>query len=195
MRYFGLSNIRAWRVAEAVALCRELGIPAPIAVQPYYHLLNRQAEVELLPAAAHFGLGVVPFSPLARGILTGKYLPGSVPPADTRVGRGDREILTREWREESLRIAQQLRAHAEAKGMTAGQLALGWLLADARVTAVLAGPRTLEQWTDYLGAPAHLLDAEDLALVDSLVPPGYASTYGYIDPAFPLEPRVPRGQV
>ena len=60
-------------------ICRELGIPTPIALQPYYHALNRQPEVELLPAAAHFGLGVVPFSPLARGILTGKYRPGEEP--------------------------------------------------------------------------------------------------------------------
>jgi aryl-alcohol dehydrogenase-like predicted oxidoreductase len=190
--YFGLSNFRGWRLAEAVGICRELGIPTPIALQPYYHALNRQPEVELLPAAAHFGLGVVPFSPLARGILTGKYRPGEEPPADSRAGRKDADLMRREWRDESLQIAQQLREHAEGKGMTTGQFALNWLLGNAVVSAVLAGPRTLDQWTEYLGALDHEFDAEDAALVDRLVPPGYASTYGYHDPNFPVIGRVPR---
>jgi aryl-alcohol dehydrogenase-like predicted oxidoreductase len=192
--YLGLSNFRGWRLAEAVGICRELGIATPIAVQPYYHALNRQPEVELLPAAAHFGLGVVPFSPLARGVLTGKYRPGEEPPPDSRAGRKDADLLRREWRDESLQIAQELRLHAEAKGMTAGQFAVNWLLGNALVTAVLAGPRTLEQWTEYLGALDHVFDAEDAALVDRLVPPGYPSTYGYHDPSFPVVGRVPRDE-
>jgi aryl-alcohol dehydrogenase-like predicted oxidoreductase len=190
--YLGLSNFRGWRIAEAVGICRELGIPAPIAIQPYYHALNRQPEVELLPAAAHFGLGVVPYSPLARGMLTGKYRPGEAPQPDSRAGRKDPEIMTREWREESLRAVEALRRHAEAKGMTTGQFALNWLLGNTLVSAVLAGPRTLEQWTEYLGALDHAFDAADAALVDRLVPPGYASTYGYHDPAYPVVGRVPR---
>jgi aryl-alcohol dehydrogenase-like predicted oxidoreductase len=190
--YLGLSNFRGWRLAEAVGICRELGIPAPIAIQPYYHALNRQPEVELLPAAAHFGLGVVPFSPLARGVLTGKYRPGEEPPADSRAGRADPDLMRREWREESLQVVAELRRHAEAKGMTTGQFALNWLLGNRLVTAVLAGPRTLEQWTEYLGALEHGFDAEDAALVDRLVPPGYPSTYGYHDPNFPVVGRLPR---
>jgi aryl-alcohol dehydrogenase-like predicted oxidoreductase len=190
--YLGLSNFRGWRLAEAVGICRELGIPAPIAIQPYYHALNRQPEVELLPAAAHFGLGVVPFSPLARGVLTGKYLPGQEPPPDSRAGRADADLMRREWRDESLQIAQEIRRHAEAKGMTTGQFAVNWLLGNRLVTAVLAGPRTLEQWTEYLGALDHGFDAEDAALVDRLVPPGYPSTYGYHDPNFPIAGRIPR---
>ena len=190
--YLGLSNFRAWRLAEAVGICRELGISAPVALQPYYHALNRQPEVELLPAAAHFGMGVIPFSPLARGILSGKYRPGEPPPADSRAGRQDMDLLVREWRDESLRIAQQFRERAEARGMTTGQFALGWLLGNAAVTAVLAGPRTLEQWREYLGALDHDFDAEDAALVDRLVPPGYPSTFGYHDPMYPVVGRVPR---
>ncbi len=190
--YLGLSNFRGWRLAEAVAICRELGIPTPIALQPYYHALNRLPEVELLPAAAHFGLGVIPFSPLARGVLTGKYRPGAEPPPDSRAGRNDADLMLREWRDESLQIAQQLREHAERKGMTTGQFALNWLLGNALVSAVLAGPRTLDQWTEYLGALEHDFDADDSALVDRLVPPGYASTYGYHDPNYPVVGRVSR---
>jgi aryl-alcohol dehydrogenase (NADP+) len=192
--YLGLSNFRGWRVAEAVGICRELGVPTPIALQPYYHALNRQPEVELIPAANHFGLGVVPYSPLARGILTGKYVPGEEPLPDSRAGRNDPDLMRREWREDSLRVVQELRAHAERKGMTTAQFAVNWLLDNAFVTAVLAGPRTLDQWSEYLGALDHEFDAADAALVDRLVPPGYASTYGYHDPEYPLTGRVRRAQ-
>jgi aryl-alcohol dehydrogenase-like predicted oxidoreductase len=190
--YLGLSNFSGWRIAEAVALCRELGIPRPIAVQPYYHALDRQPEVETLPAAAHFGLGVVPYSPLARGVLTGKYRPGEAPPADTRAGRQDVELMRREWRPESLELVQRLREHAERRGMTVAQFAVAWLLSNALVTAVVAGPRTLEQWSGYLGALDHGFDAADAAVVDRLIPPGHASTYGYTDPVYPVSGRVHR---
>jgi aryl-alcohol dehydrogenase-like predicted oxidoreductase len=190
--YWGLSNFHGWRLAEAVGLARELGLPRPIALQPYYHALNRQAEAELLPAAAHFGLGVVPYSPLARGVLTGKYLPGEAPPPDSRAGRNDGELMGREWREGSLAIVQELQRHAEVRGMTTGQLAANWLLSNALVTAILAGPRTFGQWSEYLGALDHGFDAEDAAVVDRLVPPGHASTHGYTDPAYPITGRVHR---
>lgn len=110
--YLGLSNFSGWRLAEVVGICRDLGVPQPVALQPYYHALNCQPEVEVLPAAAHFGLGVVPYSPLARGILTGKYKPGEEPPPGTRAGRNDFEIMTREWRDNSLLIAQKIRERA-----------------------------------------------------------------------------------
>jgi aryl-alcohol dehydrogenase (NADP+) len=129
---------------------------------------------------------------LARGILTGKDRPGEAPPPETRAGRNDPDLMAREWREDSLRIASQLREHAERKGMTTGQFAVNWLLGNALVTSVLAGPRTLDQWTEYLGALDHGFDAEDAALVDRLVPPGSASTHGYQDPSFPVTGRVVR---
>jgi len=100
--------------------------------------------------------------------------------------------MRREWRDDSLRIVQELRQHAEAKGMTAGQLAVNWLLSNSLVTAVIAGPRTFEQWKEYLGTLDHAFDADDAALVDRLVPPGYASTYGYVDPVYPVMGRVHR---
>src|SRR5690606_10029169 len=76
LRSFGLSNFRGWRIAEVVRLCRELGVQQPTACQPYYNMLNRGPEVEILPACEHYGLGVVPYSPIARGVLTGKYTLG-----------------------------------------------------------------------------------------------------------------------
>ena len=76
LRGFGLSNFRGWRIAEVIRLCAQLGVPQPVVCQPYYNMLNRGPEVEILPACGHYGLGVVPYSPIARGVLTGKYLPG-----------------------------------------------------------------------------------------------------------------------
>ena len=189
VRYFGVSNFRGWRIAEAVHTCRALGAPAPVVCQPYYNAMNRQPEVEVLPACAHHGLGIVPYSPLARGVLVGKYKPGVEPPADTRAGRKDRRMLQTEFREESLQIAQTLKAHAEVRGLTAGQFAVGWVLANQLVTSVIAGPRTLDQWQEYAAALGKDWSDEDEALVDSLVHAGHPSSPGYNDPAYPLTGR------
>lgn len=191
--WFGLSNFRAWRVAEVCNLCDRMGISRPVVLQPYYNLLNRMPEVELLPACGYYGLGVAPYSPVARGILTGKYLPGAPPPEASRAGRSDPRMMQTEWREESLVVAQKLKAHAEAKGVTLIHFAIAWLLNNRLVTSPIVGPRTEAQMKDYLGALACRLTAEDEALVDKLVPPGHPSTPGYTDPAYPLEGRLPRG--
>jgi aryl-alcohol dehydrogenase-like predicted oxidoreductase len=192
IRYFGVSNYRSWRVAEICNLCDHLGIERPVVSQPYYNAMNRMPEVEHLPACGYYGLGVVPYSPLARGVLTGKYAPGAEPPADTRAGRKDARMLQSEWRQESLEIAQTIRAHAEARAPTAGRFAVAWVLNNAFVTAAIAGPRTLEQWQDYLGALDYRFTPEDEALIDRLVPTGHPSTPGYNDPAYPIEGRVAR---
>ena len=105
IRYFGVSNYRSWRVAEICRLCDEAGIDRPIASQPLYNVLNREVEVEHLPACGYFGLGAVPYSPLARGVLTGKYAPNVVPDPASRAGRRDRRMMESEWRPESLAIA------------------------------------------------------------------------------------------
>lgn len=190
IRYWGLSNFRGWRIAEVVHLARQLGMPGPVVCQPYYNLLNRMPEVEILPACAHHGIGVVPYSPVARGVLTGKYLPGAAPAEGTRAGRADKRMVETEFREESLVIAQKLKAHAEAKGVSLAQWATAWVLANAAVSSVIAGPRTLAQWQDYLPALDVKLSAADEDLVDALVRPGHPSTPGYTDPAYPLHPRA-----
>ncbi len=192
VRYFGVSNHRAWRVAEIARLCDLAGIGRPVVSQPYYNALNRMPEVEHLPACAHLGLGVFSYSPLARGVLTGKYRPGAPPQEGTRAGRQDERILQTEWREESLHAAQVIAAHAAARGITAGQFAMAWVLNNALITGAIAGPRTMDQWEEYVGALEYRFGAEDEALVDRLVTPGHPSTPGYNDPAYPLEGRVPR---
>ncbi len=188
-RYFGISNYRAWRIVQIVELCGKLGVPAPIVCQPYYNAMNRMPETEVLPACASYGLGVVPYSPLARGVLTGKYAPGQAPAADTRAGHKDKRMMETEFREESMVMAQKLKVHAEKRGMSAGQFALNWVLNNRIVTSVLAGPRTFAQWTEYLGALEHPFTAEDEALVDSMVKSGHPSTPGYNDPRYAVTGR------
>jgi len=190
IRYFGLSNFKGWRISEVMSLCRQLGVPQPIVCQPYYNLLNRMPEVEIIPACQHFGLGVVPYSPIARGVLSGKYLPGVEPEPGTRGGRKDRRFMQAEFREESLVIAQRLKVRADELGVRLGQYATAWVLRNRAVSSVIAGPRTLAQWQDYAGAMTLQLSAEDELLVDSLVAPGHPSTPGYTDPAHPVLGRV-----
>jgi aryl-alcohol dehydrogenase (NADP+) len=192
VRYFGVSNYRAWRVAEICNICDRLGIDRPIVSQPYYNAMNRMPEVEHIPACGHYGLGVVPYSPLARGVLTGKYRPDAVPDKDTRAGRNDTRMMQAEWRPESLLLAQQIKSHAESKGITAGQFAVAWVLNSAFVSSVIAGPRTEEQWDDYVRALDYRFTAEDEALIDRLVVSGHPSTPGFNDPAYPIEGRKTR---
>lgn len=192
IRHFGLSNHRSWRIAEICRLCDAAGIDRPAASQPLYNALNRQVEVEHLPACGYFGLGVVPYSPLARGVLTGKYQADVPPPADTRAGRRDRRMLESEWRPESLRIAWEIAERARARGMTPGQFAVAWVLHNRLVTATIAGPRTEQQWADYVGAFGCRISADDEAFIDRLVSPGHPSTPGYSDPAYPVEGRIAR---
>ncbi|MGV8804783.1 MAG: aldo/keto reductase [Polaromonas sp.] len=186
IRSFGLSNFRGWRIAEVAHLCKALGVPQPVVCQPYYNLLNRGPEVEILPACGHHGLGVVPYSPLARGVLTGKYLPGQPPAEGTRAGSGDKRILETEFREESLVIAQKIKARCEAAGVLPGHFAAAWVLANPLVSAVIVGPRTLAHLEDVYGALDVTLTAEDEAFVNALVVPGHASTPGYNDPSYPF---------
>ena len=188
VRYFGISNYRGWRIAELMHWCSALSVPPPVVCQPYYNLLNRMPEVEILPACDHYGIGVASYSPIARGVLTGKYRGGTVPDG-TRAARKDRRMMETEFRAESFAIAERLEAHARASGRTSIQFALAWLWANRIVTSVIAGPRTLEQWKDYVAAMGTPWSDEDEKLVDSLVTPGHASTPGFNDPAYPIYGR------
>jgi aryl-alcohol dehydrogenase-like predicted oxidoreductase len=148
------------------------------------------AEVEILPACDHYGIGVASYSPLARGVLTGKYVPGATPPEDSRGARRDRRMMETEFREESFVIAQKVAEHARKTGRTPTQFAMAWTWANLIVTSVIAGPRTMAQWNGYVGAIGTTWTDDDEALVDSLVRPGHPSTPGYNDPQYPFFGRV-----
>ncbi len=193
IRHFAVSNHRAWRIAEICRLADQAGIDRPVASQPYYSAINRLVEVEQLPACAHLGLGVVPYSPLARGVLTGKYAPDAAPEAGSRAARQDQRLMETEWHPESLRAAAQIAAHARARGMEPAAFAIAWVLHNPLISSVIAGPRTEAQWEAYIAALGTRLDAEDEAAVDAVVTPGNRAAAGRNDPAYPIEGRPVRG--
>ncbi|MEE1926384.1 aldo/keto reductase [Pseudomonas sp. 148P] len=192
IRHWGVSNFRGWRIAEICNLAERLGVPKPVVSQPLYNIVNRQVETEQLTAAAYHGLGVVPFSPLARGVLSGKYAPDAEPEAGSRAARQDKRILEVEWRAESLAIAQKIHAYTQAKGVGMVEFAIAWVLNNQSVSSAIVGPRTEAQWDTYGGALEVKITAEDEAFIDSLVTPGHASTHGFNDVAHFVSGRSPR---
>ena len=192
VHYFGLSNFRAWRIARVAELCRQMGIGLPVVCQPPYNAMSRQIEVELLPCCAHYGIAPVVYSPLARGILSGKYRVDAPPPEGSRAARNDPRLMQTEFRAESIALAQRIAERAGERGLTPTAYALAWVWNNQLVNGVIGGPKTQAQWQDYLDAIGTPFDADDEAFVSGLVNAGHASTPGYSDPRYPVAGRVPR---
>ena len=192
VRYIACSNFQAWRICEALWTSEKQGLEEFVCVQPLYNIVNRDPEVELLPFCEQYGVGVVPYSPLARGVLSGKYLSGTKPPEGSRAARKDRRILQTELREESYEVAQRLKPLADAHGKTLTQFSLAWVLANSVITSAIIGPRTMEQLEDNLGCLDCTLTETDEATINELVPPGEHTGKGYNDPAYPVLGRLIR---
>ena len=186
VRYLGCSNFRAWRICEALWVSGRCNLERFVCLQPLYNIVNRDAEVELFPFCQQHGVGVAAYSPLARGVLTGKYKPGQAFPEGSRAARGDTRIHQVEIRDDSFVVAEQLLSRAQQKGCTLSQFALAWCLANPIVTTVIVGPRTMEQFEENLKALECEITAEDEAAVDELVPPGEHTGKGFPDPAYPI---------
>lgn len=189
VRYVACSNHYAYQVALMLGLAEAQNLEKIACVQPLYNLVNRDIEVELFSLCRDKGLGVVVYSPLARGVLTGKYRPGQPPPEGSRAARGDRRIQQTELRDESFEVAQALGPLAERHACTVAQYALAWVLANPLVTSAIIGPRTMEQFESSLPALDVKLTAEDEQAVDALVPPGWHTGRGYNDPMYPVRGR------
>lgn len=189
IHYIACSNFRAWKLMEALWTADALGAARFAAIQPLYNIVNRDAEVELLPACEEYNIGVVTYSPLARGILTGKYKPGAAFPEGSRAARKDPRMLQAELRDASIEISQKIAAYCEKKDVATTQFALAWVLANPIVTSVIVGPRTMEQFDDNLGCLNVDVDEDDEAFIDSLVPPGEHSGFGFQDDAYPITGR------
>lgn len=189
VRYVGCSNFRAWRLCEALWTSQLLNLHRFACVQPLYNAVNRDIEVELLPLCQEHGVGVVTYSPLARGVLTGKYRAGEAFPEGSRAARGNVRMQQTELREASLAIAEQIVRHSQDRGVTASQFAIAWCLANPIVTSVILGPRTIEQFQDNAAALAVPIEPPDEVFIDQLVPPGEHSGKGFRDPLFPVEGR------
>ncbi len=184
VRYIGASMFPGWQLVESLWIAKELGLNRFVCEQPAYHMLDRTAEREVIPAAQSFGMAVIPWGPLCGGLLTGKYDRDRWP-ADGRWQDGKdnwgREVTPLAWQ-----VLDLLREMAAAKNCSVSQLALAWCAAQPGVTAPIIGPRSYEQVVDNLGAVDVELDAADFERIDALVPPsGYAIRYydgaGYVD--------------
>lgn len=189
VHYIACSNFRAWRVMEALGISDRLHLHRFACVQPLYNIVNRDAEVELLPMCKEQGIGVVNYSPLARGILSGKYKPGEPFPEGSRAARNDKRMAQAELREESFVIAQKIAEHCQKKGTSVSQFALAWCLANPIVTSTIIGPRTMEQFEDNIECLKVTIDETDEKFIDELVPPGEHSGKGFQDSAYPVTGR------
>ena len=187
--YLGVSNYWGWQIAEVMGLAALHGWQPLSVIQPVYSIVNRDCEVEILPAARRFGLGVVSYSPIARGVLTGKYRPNTAPPPDSRAGRGNARLAQTEYRDANFEVAEALKPIAADLGCTMAQLAVAWAMANRNVTAPIIGPRTPEQLADNLGALEVVITSEIEAKIDELVPPGGHPYLGMLDPVYEVTGR------
>jgi aryl-alcohol dehydrogenase (NADP+) len=174
VHYIGVSNFEAWQLGLALALAAERRLARLTAVQPRYNLLHRPHERDLIPLAQAAGLGVVPYNPLAAGMLTGKHRRGEEPPADTRFGvRGDygRMYRGRYWSDRMFDVVDAVRTVAEREGRTPAQVALAWLLSRDGVTCPIVGASRPEQLDDTVQALGVQLAPESLETLEEVSRP------------------------
>jgi len=184
VRYVGASMFPGWQLVESLWVAKELGLNRFVCEQPAYHLLDRTAEREVIPAAQSFGMGIIPWGPLAGGLLSGKYAPDHWPAgARWQDGKDNwgRAATPLAWE-----VLDLLHTMAAEKSCSVSQIALAWCAAQPGVTAPIIGPRTYDQVVDNLAAVDVKLEAEDFSRIDALVPPsGYAIRYydgaGYVN--------------
>ena len=189
VRYIGCSNFRAWRLMEALWTSDRLNLHRFSCIQPLYNIVNRDIEVELLPLCREYGIGVVSYSPLARGILSGKYRAGQPYPEGSRAARNDKRMQQAELRDESFVVADEIGRYCAERGVAMSQFALAWCLANPIVTSVIIGPRTREQFEDNLGCLEVTIDPRDEAFIDNLIPAGEHSGKGFQDSQYPITGR------
>lgn len=174
VRYIGTSTYAAWQVMEALGKSRELRLNRFVSEQPPYNILDRRIERELLPMARTHGIGTLPWSPLAGGLLTGKYRKGQDLPGNSRYGKsaGDNPRLQARMSDLAMDAIESLVALAEKRGTPLSQFAIAWAMAQPGITSPIIGPRTMEQLEDNLKALEVSITDEDCSAVDGIVPPG-----------------------
>ena len=180
VRYIGTSTYPAWRVMESIWVAKELGLNRFVSEQPPYHLLDRSIERELIPLAQSYGIAILPWSPLARGFLTGKYQRGEALPEGSRFAADITRNPAMERRAEqhfsdaSFDLLDVVIELAAEKSCSPSQIALAWVNSKPGVTSSIIGPRTMAHLVDNLGATAVELDADDHARLDAIAEPELA---------------------
>ncbi len=194
--YYGFSNVLGWQLTKIVHTARALGLPQPVTLQPQYSLLVRGIEHEIVPAALDAGIGLLPWSPLGGGWLTGKYRRDEPPAGATRLGedpqRGMEAWEKRNANPTTWRVLEAVASVAAAHGASSSQVALAWLDAQPGVTSVILGARTVEQLTDNLGAIELQLTGEELERLSAASTP-QVEDYPYGPPAVEQRSRKIEG--
>ena len=185
IHYTGLSNFTGWQLQKAVDLADARGLVRPVTVQPQYNLLARGIEWEIVPACQSEGLGLLPWSPLASGWLTGKYQRGEPPSEGTRVAenadQGMKIWNQRGYRERTWQVIETVRKVADGRGASMAQVSIAWLAARPAVSSVILGARTIDQLTGNLAAADVRLSPAETQLLDLASDPG-APDYPYGEP-------------
>jgi aryl-alcohol dehydrogenase-like predicted oxidoreductase len=183
--YIGLSNYTGWQIQKIVDLAEFRGLARPVTLQPQYNLLVREIEWEIVPACESTGLGLLPWSPLGGGWLTGKYTKSERPSGATRLGenpeRGVEAYDRRGPQQRTWDVIDAVSAIAEKRGVSMAQVALAWLADRPMMTSVILGARTVEQLTDNLGAAGLHLSREETERLDVISDPAPAD-YPYGGP-------------
>ena len=171
--YAGTSTYAAWQLMESVAVSKEYGLTRFICDQPPYNLLDRRIERELIPFSQTYGFGLIPWSPLAGGLLTGKYTQGKLPEEGSRFSSKNlSQHLANRVTDAFWSAIDQFVALAAEKSIAPSQLALAWCINQPGITSPIIGPRTMEQLEDNLTAAAIDLTDADREAIDQIFPPG-----------------------
>jgi 1-deoxyxylulose-5-phosphate synthase len=174
VRYVGCSTHPAWMVMEALSISERNGWNRYISEQPPYNLLDRRIENELIPLCQKYGLAIIPWSPLAMGVLAGRYTQTGNYPEGSRAQRWDEKMSQARITRRGIEVGQEISRMAQARGLTASQLSLLWTKDQPGITAPIIGPRTLDHLEDALGIIDKTFDDADRPLFDDLVHPGTA---------------------
>lgn len=190
--YYGFSNYTGWQLTKAVGIARARGWDLPVTLQPQYSLLVRGIESEIVPAALDAGMGLLPWSPLGGGWLTGKYKRDTAPEGATRLGenpkRGMEAWEKRNAQERTWAIIDVVLEIAEDRSVSPSQVALAWVAQQPAVTSVILGARTTEQLADNLGAASLRLSEEEVARLSEVSAPELAD-YPYGGPGIEQRSR------
>jgi len=186
VRYLGSSTFGAWQLTESVWVAKELGLNRFVCEQPPYNLLDRRIERELIPCCITYGIAVIPWSPLAGGMLTGKYI-GGVKPEGARYSK-DKPI--RDIGPGAEAVIEGFVSYAKERGHDPGQFALAWMLGQPGITSPIIGPRTMDQLVNSLGSLEISVTDEDRKAIDEISPPGGHVAEYYTADFGPAEHRL-----
>ena len=170
IRFIGCSSFPAWKTVEALFTAEKINTPKFICEQPPYNILDRRSENEIFPMCRSYGMGILTWSPLAQGLLAGRYRKANKIPSDSRAG--EKKIFAERITDNGINVAGKLQDYLAGRDYSLAQFSVAWVLKCNDVTSVIIGPGTLQQWDELKKSDKVVIDQSDLDYCDSLVGPG-----------------------